>query len=139
MSDVALSSPVTDAYLVALEAGTGRPIGDAQKPPGQPNLYPYGVVYAGTVRLRGDAVHHIEDGHHRLQLTSVGMTRKSVEHLRDLARPILLDRDTVIDGYAVVWAELVVSRQVERDDDVKPAVFYGVDIVDVYVTPTSGS
>ena len=138
MTVVAKSKPVTDAYLVALEAGTERPIGDAIKPKGQPELYPYGILYAGTERVEGSAVDPFEDGLHRLQLTSVGMTRASVESLRDKARTVLLDRSVPIDGHRVTWAELVVSQPVTRDDDVKPPVFHGVDIVNVFVTPVTG-
>lgn len=138
MSDVALSSPVTAAYLAALEA-TGRPIGDAKKPPGQTNLYPYGILYTGVVRAEGTLVEPNETGLHRLQLTVVGLTREGVDDLRDLARPILLDRDIVIDGYAVVWAELLPSPAIDRDDDVKPPVFSAAEIVNVLVTPILGS
>lgn len=138
MTDVAISTPVTEAYLTALEA-TGRPIGDAAKPPGQANLYPYGVLYVGTVLMQGTLVDPKEDGLHRVQVTSVGITRQSVEYLRDLVRPILLDVSVDIDGYVVVWTELVNSQPVVREDEVKPVVFSGVDVVNVFVTPTIGS
>lgn len=137
MTRVAESKPVTDAYLVALEA-TDRPIGDAKKPKGQAELYPYGILYAGTARLDGSALEPFEDGLHRLQLTSVGLTRESVEWLRDRGRTILLDRSITIDGHRVTWAELVTSLPVERDDDVDPSVFRGVDVVNVFVTPVTG-
>lgn len=135
---VTVVSPVTAAYLAALE-DLGRPIGDAQKPPGQPHLYPYGILYVGTTRAQGTLVAPYEDGLHRLQVTSVGLSRASVEALRDLVRPVLLDKATSIDGYVVVSAELVTSQPVTRDDDVTPAVFYGIDVCNVLVTPTSGS
>lgn len=138
MSDVALSTPVTDAYLAAL-AATGRPIGDAKKPAGQANLYPYGILYVGVVRAEGTLVDPNESGLHRLQLTIVGLTRASVDDLRDLARPILLDRDVDIDGHAVVWSELLPSPSMERDDDVKPPIFWAAEVVNVLVTPTQGS
>ena len=138
MSDVAVTSPITAAYLDAL-ADIGRPVGDAQKPTGQANLYPYAILYVSVTRLQGTLVDPHEDGLHRLQVTSVGLTRASVEHLRDQVRPVLLDKETVIDGHAVAWTELVTSQPVARDDDVTPAVFYAVDIVNVLVTPIPGS
>ena len=138
MSVVATSSAVTAAYLAALE-DTGRPIGDGKKPPGQEHLYPYAILYTGTTRMQGTLVDPHEDGLHRLQVTSVGMTRESAEHLRDLVRPILLDVTVAIDGYGVVWTELVTSQPVTRDDDVTPAVFYAVDVVNALITPSSGS
>lgn len=138
MTDVAVSTPITEAYLSALEA-TGRPIGDAAKPPGQANLYPYGVLYVGTVLIQGSLVEPNEDGLHRVQVTSVGITRASVEYLRDQIRAVLLDVSVDIDGYAVVWTELVNSQPVVREEEVKPVVFSGVDVVNVFVTPTTGS
>ena len=138
MSDVAITSPITAAYLDALEV-IGRPVGDAQKPTGQPHLYPYAILYVGVTRMQGTLVDPHEDGLHRLQVTSVGLTRASVEDLRDQVRPVLLDVSTVIDGHAVVFTELVTSQPVTRDDSVTPAVFYGVDVVNALITPTSGS
>lgn len=139
MTVVAESKPVTDAYLAVLASRTSRPIGDAAKPKGQENLYPYAILYAGTERIEGSAVNPFEDGLHRLQLTSVGLTRESVEALRDSGRRVLLDRSVPIDGHRVTWAELVTAQQVTRDDDAKPPVFYGVDVVNVLVTPATGS
>lgn len=140
MSDVATSSAVTDAYLTALRT-LGRPVGDAVKPP-SPNpapksFYPYGVLYVGTVRLEGTYVDPYEDGLHRLQVTSVGLDRAGAESLRDQVRPILLDGTIDINGHAAVWAELVSSLPIVRDDDVTPALFYAVDVVNVLVTPAS--
>lgn len=135
---VAQVSPVTTAYLDALRA-VGRPIGDGRKPDGQAHLYPYGVLYVGTTDLRGDLLNPKEDGFHRLQVTTVGLTRESVEALRDDLRSVLHDRTVDIDGHAVVWTEHAGGQEVNRDDDVTPAVFYGVDVANVYVTPIDGS
>lgn len=138
MTEVAQVSPVTAAYLAALRT-TGRPVGDARKPDGQPNLYPYGVLYVGTVDLRGTLVDPKEDGLHRVQVTTVGMTRASAEALRDDFRRILHDVTVDIDGYSIVWTEHAAGQDVTRDDDVTPSVFYAVDAVNVYATPTAGS
>lgn len=137
MTYVAPVSPVTDAYLAALEA-TNRPIGDARKPAGQEHLYPYSILYVGTPDLRGDLVNPKEDGLHRLQVTTVGLTRQSVEAQRDAARRVLHDRSVEIDGHAVVWTEHAGSPEVTRDDDVKPPVFTAVEIANVFVTPIAG-
>lgn len=138
MTDVAQVSPVTDGYLAALRT-TGRPVGDARKPDGQPNLYPYGVLYVGTVDLRGTLVDPKEDGLHRVQVTTVGLTRQSVEALRDAFRAVLHDVNVDIDGYSVVWTEHAGGQDVNRDDDTPQTLFYAVDAVNVYVTPTGGS
>lgn len=140
MSDVAVSSPVTEAYLTALRE-IGRPIGDGEIPDGwqagKPPVifYPYGVLYVGTTLMQGSLVDPKEDGLHRLQVTSVGKDRAGTEWLRDRVRPILLDTTVQIDGYAVVWTELVTSQPILRDDDVTPPLFYAVDVVNALVTP----
>ena len=138
MSDVAVSSPVTEAYLDELATATGRPIGDHRKPPGQENIYPYGVLRVDTPRTEGTLVDPNEDGLHRLQVSCIGLTRDSAEHLRDLARAVLHDRSVVIDGHAVVWTESAGSTFF-RDEDVKPPVFEAVVVVNVLVTPIPGS
>lgn len=141
MSDVAEVTPVTAALLVALKT-IGRPIGDARKPssPNKPpaSFYPYAILYVGTSLLDGNFVHPHEDGVHRAQVTSVGLTRDSVDWMRDRAREVLLGTDLEIDGHAVVWAELSDGSQpVSRDDDVTPSVFYAPDVFRLYVTPAS--
>lgn len=143
MSEVAVSTPVTDAYLAALRE-LGRPIGDAVRPaapnPPPSSFYPYGVLYTGVVRLEGTLVDPHEDGLHRIQVTSIGRDRVGAEWLRDLVRPVLLDTSVDIDGHAVVWTELVSSVPITRDDDVSPPLFYAVDVVNALITPTaSGS
>lgn len=139
MTAVAQVSPVTTAYLAALRA-LGRPVGDARKPDGQPNLYPYGVLYVGTADLRGTLVDPKEDGLHRIQVTTVGTTREGVEDLRDQFRSVLHDVNVDIDGHAVVWTEHVAGQEVARDDDItERTIFYAVDAVNVYVTPIGGS
>lgn len=135
---VAPSKPITDAYLVALKT-LGREVGDAAKPPSPANppssFYPYFVLYTGISRLQGSAEQSKEDGLHRLQVTTVGKTRAGVDDYRHQARTILLDIDTSIDGHAVVWTELIAAQPVARDDDVKPPLFFAVDVVNALITP----
>lgn len=142
MSDVAVSSPVTEAYLSALEEVAPNRVGDgvrghAGKPPA--SYFPYVVLYVGTTLMQGTFVNPNEDGLHRVQVTSVGRTRESCEAMRDLVRPVLLDDSLYIDGYYVVYAEMVNSQPISRDDDVDPPVFFAVDVANVLVTPASGS
>lgn len=136
MTVTAVSSPITDAYLDAL-AATDRPVGDAQKPTGHQQLYPYCVFYGATVRMEGSLVDPHEDGLHRLQATVVGLTRKSVDYLCDLVAPILLDKTTAIDGHAVVWTESLPSPATQRDDDATPPVFWRAVVVNALITPDS--
>ena len=143
MSDVAVSAPVTAGYLAALK-DLGFQVGDGERPPGPAkppaSFYPYAVLYTGTARMEGTLVQPHEDGVHRLQVSCVGLDRKGAEYLRDLARAVLLNTDIEIEGHAIVWTELVVSRPIFRDDDVTPHLFNAVDIVHAYITPApSGS
>lgn len=144
MSIVAVSSPVTAAYLAAF-ADAGLRIGDAEVPDGwthekpPASMYPYGVLYVGTTLMQGTLVNPHEDGLHRVQVTSVGRTRESAEWLRDQVRPILLDMTLEADAVACVSTELVSSQPVSRDTDVTPSVFFAVDVVNALWTPTSGS
>jgi hypothetical protein len=145
VTDVAISSPVTEAALALLRSTTGAPIGDAIRPeaPAKPpaSFYPYGVLYVGTTDLRGTLVAPKEDGLHRLQVSCVGRTRAGAESLRDQARETLLDVTAWdIDGYAVASTEHAGSPQIFRDDDVSPALFNAITVVNVLVTPDgSGS
>lgn len=140
MSTIVQTSPVTAAYLAELADRTGRPVGDAAKPTGIEGLYPYVVLHVGTVRTDGDIVHPHQDGLHRVQATCVGLTRKSVEWLRDRCREVLADKSVVIDGYVIVWTESAGSPPVFREDEPTPPVtFSAVEVRNVYVTPTSGS
>jgi hypothetical protein len=93
-------------------------------------------VYVSTIRLDGSLADPKQDGQHRVQVTSVGLDRAGAEWMRDHARALLLDPTAWdIDGHAVTWTELVLGNNVTRDDDVDPALFYAVDLVDVLVTP----
>ena len=140
MTEIAVSSPVTEAVIAALETIIPNRVGDGVRPPGPtpaPNsFYPYAVVYSGTDRTDGNLLEAQEDGLHRIQVTSVSKDRVGVEWLRDRVRALLLDRDALtMTDHAVVWTELVTSQPTGRDDDVTPPLFYAVDIVHLYVTP----
>lgn len=143
MSVVAVSSPVTEAYLAALELIVPNRVGDGVKPPSPSNppasFFPYCVLYVGTTLMQGTLVNPKEDGLHRVQVTSVGRTRESAEWLRDQVRPVLLDMTLEGVGVSCVWTELVNSQPIQRDDDVTPALFYVVDVANSLWTPQSGS
>lgn len=138
---VAISSPVTDAAL-ALLGSLQWQVGDAARPPGPKpgprSFYPYGVLYTGATRMDGTLLDPKEDALHRVQVTAVGLDRAGAEDYRDNARQLLLDpANWDIDGFAVVWTELVTSQPVTRDNDVDPPLFYAIDVINVFVTPVS--
>jgi hypothetical protein len=146
---VAVASPITDAVIDAVHAisnpaGGVIQVGDAIRPaaPERPprGFYPYAVVYAGIVRTEGTLVDPHEDGVHRVQVTCVGLDRAGAEWLRDEVRQILLDKTALdVDGHVVVWTESAGEPSVFRDEDVKPALFVAPIVVNIKVTPTSGS
>lgn len=144
MSDVALTSPVTDAILAALKTTTGRPIGDGAKPP-SPNkppvsFYPYAILRVSTPTFVGSYVKPHEDGLHRVYVTANGLTRDSVDWMLERAAQVILDPGLDIDGHVVVWAEKVDGKEPDWDTDVSPPVIYGVAVFRLYVTPAdSGS
>lgn len=144
MSVVAVSSPVTEAYLTAL-AGIipANRVGDGVKPPSpEPppaSFFPYLVLYVGTTLMQGTLIDPKEDGLHRVQVSSVGRSRESCEWLRDQVRPVLLDMTLTGDGVVCVSTELVTSQPIQRDDDIAPAVFLAVDVINCLWTPSSGS
>lgn len=147
MTDVAQSFPVTEAVIDVLRTienpgGGDVQVGDAVKPvsptPPPRSFFPYAVVYSGVTRIQGSLVEPKEDGLHRIQVTSIGLDRGGAEWLRDQVRALLLDVTTLdIDGYTVVWTELVTSLPIARDDDVTPAQFYAVDVINLFTTPAA--
>jgi hypothetical protein len=132
---VAVVRPVTAGVIAALEA-TGRKAGDGRKP--DATAAPYMVVRVGTARLDGSMLAPFEDGVHRVTVVSVGVDQHGAEWMRDLARPILLDPDLLIEGHAVARAELVVGREVIRNDSVTPNTYEAVDLFHLHVTPIEG-
>lgn len=142
MTQVAETSPVTDGVLAALRTGTGLLIGDAEKPVNHNNdpatIFPYAIVYVGTVSLTGSLADPKEDGVHRVQVTCVGRIRETAEMLRDRCRSILLNlADPIdIDGHAVAWTDLVTDPPTFREDEQgKPSTFTAITVVNLCVTP----
>lgn len=146
---VAVSSPVTDGVIAALEtipnpAGGYIQVGDAIKPesPKQPprSFYPYVVIRTRLIRSEGSLTDPKEVALHRVEATSIGLDRKAVEWLDDQVRTLLLDPTLAIDGHAVVWSQDAAGQSPRWDEDVTPHVFFAVAVVNLLVSPaTSGS
>lgn len=141
MTYIAESLPITDAIVAALKT-TGRQIGNGEKPSSPekppPSFYPYAVVHTGIVRLEGSALAPLEDAVHAVQVTSVGLDARGAVRMRDEAKAVLLDPGIDLPGFVPIWRQLVTSRPVERDDTVKPPLFYAIDVVHIKVTPAAG-
>lgn len=148
MTDVAQSSPVTDAVLDLLRtienpAGGNIQVGDAVRPPGPTpapaTFFPYAVVHTGLTLLDGTYVEPKEDGLYRIQVNSIGLDRAGAEWLRDQGRALLCDPSNYdIAGYVVVSTEFVTGLPTTRDDDVTPPLHTAIDVINVLATPAAG-
>jgi hypothetical protein len=145
---VAISTPVTEGVIAALEAienpaGGYINVGDAIKPPGPAkpprSFYPYVVVRTRLIRSEGTLTDPKESALHRIESTSIGLDRVGVEWLDDQVRAALLDPNLAIDDHAVVWSEDAGGQSPRYDDDATPPVFFAVAIVNLMVSPTNGS
>ena len=121
----------TDAVVAAL-AATNLPVGDGEKPPGNP---PYLVVYGGSETTSGTLAAPNDDSDPITQVTYVGISREQADGARDRGRAVILGGTLTIPGRAVrETPTLEVGRPVQRDDDVSPPLFYAIDL---YRIPTS--
>lgn len=145
---IAVSTPVTEGVIGALEAidnpaGGYIQVGDAIKPtsPAKPprSFYPYVVVRTRLIRSEGSLTDPKESALYRVEATSIGLDRGGVEWLDDQVRGTLLDPNLAIDDHAVVWSEDAGGQAPRPDYDVTPLVFFSVAVVNLMVSPTSGS
>lgn len=136
--------PEADAVLALLRAETGLAIGDAQRPdgagfPGDDTtaaFVPYAVLYPGvTIDIDGSEADPNADTVDEYQVTGVGVTRAQAQFVLDRCRTAMLQSVLVVPGRHVNLVELSQSREVDRDDDVVPPLFYGVDLYSINTTP----
>lgn len=138
---VALSSPVTEAAIDALEAIVPGRVGGGVKPaspePPPRSFFPYCIVRTSIVRSEGSPPESKETGLHRVEVTSVGLDHAGAEWLVDQARTVLLDLTLPIDGHAVVWSEDAGGQGARPDFDVTPHRIFAVVVVNLFVSPAS--
>ncbi len=125
---------LTGAVLTHLRAQVARPVGDAAVPTDQ--TLPYAVLYpAGSGRLDGPQSDVHADAQQVVQVTSVGESREQAEALSDRVRAAMLDARPAVAGRYVQDVQLDASQPVRRDDDVRPALWYAVDLFRLWTTP----
>ncbi len=95
----------------------------------------YAVIYPGqTGPTDGPASATSFDARQGWQVTCVGSTAEQADAIRDRCRGALLGVKVVVTGRATGPTDLADSQNVQRDSDVQPPLFYGVDR---YTTATS--
>ena len=138
---VAEIAKLFDLINSVLATETGRPIGDGAAPDDIviPDGLPYAVVQPlpdfdreasfAELMTEGDIVHSV-------QITSVGETRKQAQWMSDRIRESFIAANlTGWTGRKITLVELDDGNEVERDDDLQPPLFYGLDDFLVYSTP----
>lgn len=128
---------LVDAVKTLLETNVnGYEIGDAEAPPD--DSLPYAVLYPLDDTLRdGDYVDTQRTSWYEFQITVVGETREQSGGFADELRALLLAANLTPAGFSMYPFKKVVDTATERDDDVKPSVFYTIVIVTAFTAPTS--
>lgn len=126
--------------LSVLAAQTGSPMGDAAAPSGIviPDDLPYSVVQSiGSVDRSAPMSQLLKDGDdvHEIQITNVGESREQAQGQSDAVREAFVAGNLSWSGRAIVLVELDAGNEIQRDDDVQPPLFYGIDSFLVYSTP----
>jgi hypothetical protein len=138
-----VEAPLAAAVKAALEAQIGAGlVGDGVKPAsggastvsGVTTFTAYAVLYAGQASsVDGPADAGSFDARQGWQVTYVGATAAQANALRDEGRGKLLTTRLAPSGRACGPTELADSQPVQRDDDVKPSLYFAVDR---YTVPT---
>ncbi len=122
-----------DAILAAA-ATAGFPVGDGKAPTGV--TPPYAVIYPLDAADRNGPFNDPEaDVIWEFQITSVGETREQAHGVADKVRTVLTPSAISVSGLRVLQVLIDLGDAVERDDDVKPPLFYAVDIYRIWTTP----
>ena len=133
MADIDL---LFDGIVTALAAGTGKPVGDGASPSGA--SVPFAVVYSiGDVDREAAMNELLKDGDlvTEVQVTSVGESRKQAQWMSRKIRASFVASAITWTTRKIQLVELDDGNIVERDDDVQPPLFYGIDSFVVYSTP----
>ena len=127
---------LTDEISAVLVSETGKEIGVGEAPP--TTTRPYAVVYPlGIFSVEPGLRSQNQTQRLEWQITCVGDTVEQAEWMMNEVRNALLDTGpSNPTGYVFTGEALLVPVQaVERDDDVQPPLYYGIDIYRWTVTP----
>lgn len=140
MPDVTLG--VTNAVLNALEANTGRPVGDAVAPRGTDERteddYPYSVVYEFATPARdmsGPMTDNQADKMLRYNVVCVGLNRDQAERLLERVRDAMSPENLAVPDYRVQQVTSDELGRVERDTTIRPPTYAISDMFVVWTTP----
>lgn len=125
--------PVIDAVLAQLNTDP-QLVGDHVAPDGA--SFPYAVLYSlDLVEVDGDLRDVNVTGWTSFQVTSVGETREQAQALSDRLRALLEGQKLSGTGFVLGPWRIVLAGRVDRDDDVKPPLFYAIDVIEVFTSP----
>lgn len=129
----------TAAVIASLEL-LGFPVGDNEAPPPLPSGaqdLPYCVVYSIEPEPSDGPMNDPNaDQILTYQVTTVGETREQAQALSNKVRAQMLNGpELLVAGRKILSVQLGFGNAVERDDDVRPPLFYGIDSFDLWSTP----
>ncbi len=135
------SAELTDFVIAAAEA-VGEIIGDGEAPVNADSLLSAGLPYAtvfstGAREVTGPMDDRNADVRQEYQITTVGVSRKQAEDVREQIRAAVLGYDySTLTGREVSGEITVEIYPVDRDDAVQPPAFYAIDLFVFYTVPT---
>lgn len=122
--------PLYDAISTRIATGTGKPCGDAVRPPGASP--PYSVIHPlPDIETYGTLTDPTQISHQLFQVTCVGKTMDEAQELQSDVRAALLGFAPTVAGRSPNRIELDLGSGVRRDDD--GPVFYTTDRYNLYV------
>lgn len=133
MADIDL---LYSGIISALATGTGKQVGDGAAPSAA--VLPFAVVYPiGDVDREAAMNELLKDGDlvTEVQVTSVGESREQAQWMSGQIREEFIASAISWATRKITLVELDDGNAVERDDDVQPPLFYGIDSFLVFSTP----
>lgn len=126
----------TDQHTLAVIAGlqtTGRPVGDAVRPPNGQPPYMFVTPFGGT--RTGPMDDPDADASLTWQITCVAWDRTGAEWMADQAAGVMQTFAFAIPGRKVLRRESLSDQPTQVDRDVEPPLFYSTPIWRLTTTP----
>lgn len=127
---VPTSRPVTAALLQALDDADLT----AAEGTGEGLTAPYSVLYPSSPDLDGPIGDKYADAEHTVMVHHIGTGPEQAEWLADQVAAALLP-GVAVPGRDLLYVTREDSQPVQRDEDVKPPLYYVVDTYVVATTP----
>jgi len=128
----------TDAVIAKLQ-GAGLTVGDAigKTAAGADLTKPHAIVFPGPGELMGTIDDPESYGEMTWRVIYVGTGREQAEFARDKGRAALL-AGFEVEGFAIVRVKVDPVGSVDRDDSVKPSVYFCSEGYRAFTTPDNG-